>query len=112
MKADIVLVKRNEATNAIADIIIIENKLSSGTSYTPRQKEGWKKLANGQGLNTKYRVEGETDDLFLGENTIFTHSKIKSYKISDHGSSDISKVDIAEIPVSNFKNYEYKPRNN
>ena len=114
MKADIVLVKRSEATNEINDVIILENKLSQGTDYTPRQKEGWKKLANGEDLEVKYSVEGvdangNITTLEMG-GPPFESAKVKSYNVSDHGEASISNVEISEIPVTNWRNYTYKSR--
>ncbi|WP_327985441.1 hypothetical protein [Bergeyella porcorum] len=56
MKADIVFVKVNKTTDKIEDVIVIENKLSNGTTFTARQKEGFGAiLQNGQHtMNVKY----------------------------------------------------------
>jgi len=102
MKADIVLVKRNEVTNAIDDVIIIENKLSQATDYTPRQKEGWKKLANGEDLEVKYLVRDKINILEEGQTLV--QNKIRTYKISDHGATSIDNVEISEINVKDYRN--------
>lgn len=111
MKADVVLVKRGGF--GYDDIIVIENKLSATTDYTVRQKEGWKKLANGESLNVKCSMEGvdaKGNMTTFEKGGAFESAKVKSYKISDHGETSISNVEISEIPVTNWKNYTFTPR--
>ncbi|UXP32769.1 hypothetical protein N6H18_02180 [Reichenbachiella agarivorans] len=101
-----------QTPDGIEDIIIIETKLSSGTSYTPRQKEGWKKLANGEDLKLKYRAQGKSasnKNVSLLESDNLTNAKIKTYKVSDQGKASI---DISEISVNDYKGYIYKPNKN
>lgn len=113
MKADIVLVNRNKITNQIDDVVIIENKLSEFTDYTVRQKEGWKKLANGEDIILKRGVEGinsEGKSITLDNNLPISNDIIKTIKISDHGKSNINKIDFERITVNNYKNYVHKPK--
>jgi hypothetical protein len=42
MVADILLVRFNDDGTRILDVIICESKLSTGTDYTKRQKQGWR----------------------------------------------------------------------
>ena len=99
MKADIMLVKRStDGSNTVEDVILIENKLSAGTDYTVRQKEGWEKVANGQTLDIKYKAGTlETSDGPLSLN------KAKVFKFSDGGTDDITKVSISLVPVDKYK---------
>ncbi len=46
----------------------------------------------------------------LAEDVTFHNSKVKSYKINDHGATDISNTDINLIDVNKYKNYTYTPR--
>ena len=108
MKADIVFVKRTP--DGIEDVIIIENKLSAGTDYTVRQKEGWKKLANGEDMKLVYRVQNSKNQA-LDKDVVISRNTIKTYKISDHGKTSVNNVDIKEIQVDSFKNYKHSPRN-
>ncbi|WP_258101843.1 hypothetical protein [Marinoscillum pacificum] len=110
MKADLVLVKRGDF--GLEEVIVIENKLSSGTDYTIRQKEGWKKLARGEPLVVKSPIVGTNaagKPVTLASDYSFTAKKVKPYKINDHGDTEIDNVNISEIPVNNWKNYSYKP---
>jgi hypothetical protein len=96
MKADVVLVLRNE-DEIIQDVIIIENKLSQGTAFTVRQKEGFGAIINGQTqMNIKYTVPGlkNTDNLL-------NVSKDKIFKIADAGKDNISNVTINKITKVN-----------
>ena len=61
----------------------------------------------------KYEVDGTDASgnlITLGKNSSFASNKVKSYKINDHGETDISNTDISEIPVINWKNYTYTPQ--
>ncbi len=110
MKADVVFVKRGEF--GFEDIIVVENKLSAGTNYTVRQKEGWKKLANGESLDVKSIATGSDpfgNDVLLQTTDSFSANKVRTVKISDHGETAISNSDISTIPVNNWKNYVYTP---
>lgn len=112
MKADVVFVKRNGFDKSIDDVIVIENKLSAGTDFTVRQKEGWKKLANRENLNVKSTVYGKGANgvtVELNSTHTITSNKVKAYKIHDHGETDIANTIISEIPVDNWKNYSYIP---
>ena len=90
--AGVVLIRKN-ADDIITDAIIIENKLSVTTAFTKRQKEGFGSVINGQkSLKIKYGIKGLADD--IKELKI---NKDKIFKISDHGTDDISKADIIKI---------------
>ena len=45
MRADIVLIKYDEH-RVVEDVVVIENKLNTTTSYTQRQKEGFGAIIN------------------------------------------------------------------
>lgn len=93
MKADIVLILRGGPRKAIQDVIILENKLSQGTDFTIRQKEGFGAILNGKtSMEIKYNVPG------LNENEkILTVSKDKIFKIADHGTDSIDNLTIELI---------------
>lgn len=113
MIGDIILIKRNAITKNIEDVILIENKLSSGTDYTVRQKEGWKKLTNGESLVVKSNVtgiDGAGNEAILQVAESLSSSKVRPIRISDHGETNISNIDISDIPVENWKNYVYIPK--
>ncbi|MGV4460438.1 hypothetical protein ACQ1Q5_02770 [Ornithobacterium rhinotracheale] len=101
MKADIVLVLKDELDN-ISDVIIIENKLSKTTAFTKRQKEGFGAiLQNGKHtMKVKYDVK-TNEDYFLYKKQIISVSKDKIFKISDGGTDDITKVTIEKITKIN-----------
>ena len=111
MKADIVFVKRKLANNTIDNVIIIENKLSSSTHFTKRQKEAWKKLANGEDLYINYRrIEVTDSELKVTNSDFFSADNIKTFKVhSNARNTDVSNVSIEAIDVNEFKNYT--PRN-
>lgn len=92
MKADIVLIKKN-ALEKIEDTIIIENKLSQGTTLTKRQKEGFGAIINGQtNMTVKYKV-----DWLIPSQGPLTVSKNKIFKIADAGTDNIANVTIEKI---------------
>ena len=95
MKADIMLIKKN-AYGDIVDAIIIENKLSTGTQLTTRQKEGFGAIINGQtSMKTNYATSK------IGANVDIPVSNQKLFKLYDHGTDDISKVSIQKIIKTN-----------
>ncbi|MCM5664450.1 hypothetical protein [Galbibacter mesophilus] len=95
MKADIVLIRRsNDGFEDIEDVIIVENKLSQNTTFTPRQKEGFGAILNGQ-TQMKVKYDDKTKTLKSGQ--ILTVSENKIYKIADHGADDISNITIEKI---------------
>ena len=55
MVADILLFKRDEITDKISDVILIENKLSSSTRFTPNQAEMFAKVREAKRLEVKVR---------------------------------------------------------
>ena len=55
MVADILLFKRDEITDKISDVILIENKLSSSTRFTPNQAEMFAKVRKAKRLEVKVR---------------------------------------------------------
>jgi hypothetical protein len=96
MKADILLIKRNAAGTGVTDAIIIKNKLSTGTQLTTRQKEGFGAIIGGQtSMKTNYATPS------LGPNIDIPVSNQKIFKIYDHGTDDISKVNIEKISTTN-----------
>ena len=99
MKADVMLVKRNafDATK-IDDAIIIENKLSAGTAFTVRQKEGFGAIIGGQ---TEMRIHNDVIGTGLTRNQLIPVSNQKIFKMFDHGTDDISKVSIQKITSTN-----------
>ncbi|MGV4528960.1 hypothetical protein [Ornithobacterium rhinotracheale] len=95
MKADVVLVLREESRKTIKDVIVIENKLNKTTSFTPRQKEGFGAiLQNGEHT---MKVKYNRPNFDAEKHKTLTISKDKIYKISDGGTDDISKVTIEKI---------------
>jgi hypothetical protein len=99
MKADIVLIKRN-ALNQIDDVIVIENKLSKGTDYTVRQKEGFGLVGTGPIGGKDMTLTYAVGD--LAQNSILNIKKAKCLKISDHGSDNIGSVLAGDIDFVNF----------
>lgn len=97
MKADVLLLKRNILDpTKIDDAIIIENKLSLGTALTTRQKEGFGAIIGGQtNMKTTYATNS------LGVNIDIPVSNQKIFKLYDHGSDNISNVDILKITSIN-----------
>ena len=94
MKADVVLVLRNE-DEIIQDVIIIENKLSQGTAFTVRQKEGFGAIINGQTqMNIKYDLPKQNLTVADGPLKV---SKDKIFKIADGGTDNIANVSIEKI---------------
>ena len=94
-KADILLVKKTG--DQIDDIIYIENKLSKGTNFTQRQKEGLSIIKNEGQLTVK--ASGGT---VLPQNTIIDLNQSKCIKISDHGNPDISALTSGDIELIDF----------
>ena len=94
MKADVLMIKRVEG--AIEDVILIENKLSKGTAYTERQIEGFTAISKGGKMEVRYGSL-RNKDLSIDTN--------KCFHFYDHGTSNISKVDIEQIDFSKIKKY-------
>lgn len=55
MVADILLFKRDEITDKISDVILIENKLSSSTRFTPNQAEMFARVRANKRLEVEVR---------------------------------------------------------
>jgi len=99
MKADVMLIKRNAIDlTKIDDAIIIENKLSTGTAFTKRQKEGFGVIIDGQ---IEIKVHNDVIGYGLTKNQPIPVSNLKIFKLFDHGTDDISKVDIEIISSIN-----------
>lgn len=94
MRADAVLIKRN-VLGKIDDVIIIENKLSQGTQFTIRQKEGFSAIINGQ-KEMKIKYTPQDTDLLNGIKSLQV-SKDKIFKIADHGADNVSNTTIEKI---------------
>jgi hypothetical protein len=114
MKADVVLVKKSADGLSIEDVIIIENKLSKGTDFTLRQKEGFSKIGEGlnpDGTNIKKPdgsikliemvIENNKEGLIKG-NTIKIDPN-KCFRISDHGKT----TDAAQLTISDIEKIDY-----
>ena len=99
MKADIVMIKRTP--DGIEDVIVIENKLSQTTDFTTRQKEGWKKIANGEEMKVVYSVDNNLGEE-LAKDVPLTISKNKVFKISDHGKAELAQTTLDPINVNTF----------
>ncbi len=78
MIADQVLVKYDLLGEVIEDVVILENKLSSGTSYTARQISGWKNINKGSALSV--RSVNAIDQIGLGKTL---SQSTPSLKVSD-----------------------------
>ncbi len=102
MKADIVLIKRGE--KRIEDVIVIENKLSQTTDFTTRQKEGWKKIANGEEMRVVYerRVTDNNKVVILEVNEKLKINSDRVFKISDHGKADLANTSLEIIDTYKF----------
>jgi hypothetical protein len=97
MKADIVLILRNE-DDVIIDTIILENKLSQATAFTPRQKEGFGAILNGQ---ESFRLQYDKDNLSAASD-VLKITKEKIFKIADHGQADdLENLTVERITKTN-----------
>nr|WP_311521608.1 hypothetical protein [uncultured Porphyromonas sp.] len=97
MKADIALIKQDKITGSVNDVIIIENKLNTTTSYTKRQREGFGAIINSkkQTIKVKYTVVGFNHK----KNPEVEISKENIYRIHDHGKDILSNVIIEHIDI-------------
>lgn len=119
MIADILLVKYKADNTTIDDVIICESKLSAGTDYTKRQKQGWRLIARGENLVVKANklnsvldnngkiVDGNITLTAQNPTTSFVIEILKSKKIYDSGSKD-GPLNISSIPVNQFINFTTK----
>ncbi|MBC6111317.1 hypothetical protein ACFOG5_08935 [Pedobacter fastidiosus] len=110
MIADIVLVKY-DAGGRIADLILLENKLSGSTANTIRQNQGFTIIGNGGSLEVKAgsrsRAFNENSQLFIDAQNVKTlnsgiklnFAKDKTFKISDEGNKE-GNFDVNQL---NFK---------
>lgn len=96
MKADIVLIKYDEH-RVVEDVVVIENKLNTTTSYAQRPKEGFGAIINNkkQTIKVKYTVVGFNHK----KNPEVGISKENIYSIHDHGKDDLSNVIIEHINI-------------
>ena len=101
MKADVLLIKRVEG--AIEDVILIENKLSKGTAYTERQIEGFAAIGNGGVMKVRYTPDPGSKGGELKGLTDLTINTNKCFRFDDHGTNNISKVEIEQINFSKLK---------
>ncbi|NBB31991.1 hypothetical protein, partial [Cellulophaga sp. BC115SP] len=118
MIADILLVKFNDDGTRILDVIICESKLSAGTDYTKRQKQGWRLIHEGKALEVKVDANSatiqQTYPPSLGKTapqinagTFLNINNSKYKRISDAGSKD-GGFSISTIPISNYSTYQAK----
>ena len=115
MIADAVLIKY--VNGNIADVIILESKISGSTAFTVRQKEGWKKLFNTLNsqdkgaLTVKAPKLSEDGGTTLTANQTLRVHKNKIRKIHDEGDENGSfTVPDSPINIEAYKNYIYKPK--
>ena len=96
MKAYIVLIKYDEH-RVVEDVVVIENKLNTTTSYTKRQREGFGAIINSkkQTIKVKYTVVGFNHK----KNPEVEISKDNIYRIHDHGKDILSNVIIEHIDI-------------
>lgn len=102
MKADAMLIKRN-ADNIIEDVILIENKLSKGTAYTQRQIEGFTAIGRGEKMKLRYVPDPGSKGNKLDKLDEFIIDTKKCFRLDDHGTNSINKVEIEQINFSKFK---------
>ncbi len=119
MIADILLVKFKADNTTIDDVIICESKLSAGTDYTKRQKQGWRLIHEGKALEVKapsnsVLVDNNNPPIGLIDGGVTLPSKnllqitaSKTIRISDSGNKNGGFTNQA-IPVSNYSTYQAK----
>ena len=103
MKADIVLLKLSESGDDILDVIIIENKLSEGTAFTARQKEGFGAIIS-QGsveMEVKYKIENKAYTIKKGQKLRVENCKI--CKINDRGNPNCVDEEIFVNQIKSVK---------
>lgn len=107
MKADVMLVRRN-IRGEVDDVVLVENKLSKGTAYTDRQREGFGQI--GQAPNTTMTVEygvTNSDGISLAADVSIPITRSKCFKISDHGNTDnvgfLNASDVEFVDFSKIK---------
>lgn len=103
MVADALLVKFDEEQE-IAEVIILESKLSGSTAYTKRQKQGWRKVSRGELLEVKTQKLSENGGNFLNPSDKFSVDNSSVKKISDHGDKE-GVLEISDVPVDDWVNY-------
>ncbi|WP_235297999.1 hypothetical protein [Portibacter marinus] len=100
MKADIILIKYDDLTNEIDDIIIIENKLRGTTDFTPAQTLIFNKVKSDSGLATiDFVVKFNRPQYNLIANQILQVARDKIVRISDSGTSEIKNINLVDIQL-------------
>ncbi len=94
MKADIMLVKRTSDKAGIEDIVIIENKLSSGTDLTERQLEGFAQISKTGTITAREAKAGYWNGQYE-----FKNLREKCVKLFDHGKDDVQVVEASMIKI-------------
>lgn len=84
----------------VTDVIILESKISGGTAFTVRQKQGWGKVAKEGKLTIKSikNIKG-AGKIKSGDDLIVKPNQVK--KVSDHGSPN-GGFTISDVDVSSF----------
>ena len=98
MKADIALIKQDKITGSVNDVIIIENKLNTTTSYTKRQKEGFGAIINNKTHTMKVKYSRPNFNVDNSPTLIIKSDNI--FRVDDHGTDNISNVNINRIKNS------------
>ena len=98
MKADIALIKQDKITGRVNDVIIIENKLNTTTSYTKRQKEGFRAIINNKTHTMKVKYSRPNFNVDNSPTLIIKSDNI--FRFDDHGTDNISNVNINRIKNS------------
>ena len=95
MVADILLFKRDETTQKISDVILIENKLSSSTRFTSNQAEMFRRVQKAERLEVKVRSRNR---VAITQDEIIPLSRTQLVEIRGDGkTTGISNITINRI---------------
>jgi hypothetical protein len=89
------LVKRTSDKAGIEDIVIIENKLSSGTDLTERQLEGFTQISKTGTITAREAKAGYWNGQYE-----FKNLRDKCVKLFDHGKDDVQVVEASPYGAS------------
>ncbi|WP_291963581.1 hypothetical protein, partial [Maribacter sp.] len=90
-------------TQFITAIIVIENKLSPGTRFTPAQTAQFKQVKEASGGAVEFKVKFDKEIIIdgrpisLNSNTSFNVEQSKVIKFNDHGTNDVGTVGISDV---------------
>ena len=93
----------NLITQFITAIIVIENKLSPCTRFTPAQTAKFKQVKEASGYAVEFKVKFDKEIIIdgrlisLNSNTSFNIEQSEVIKLNDYGTNDVGTIALSDV---------------